>query len=83
MKTQKGIKYLNKYNLNLIFRFWFLGGYKSVIAWILVFVATGTYGIRGGLVVLFLAMFTIIIKGFYKKLWKPYALENLNKDEAK
>lgn len=72
MEKQKGIRYLNRYNLSLIYRFWFLGGYKSVIAWILVFIAAGTYGIRGALIVVFLAMFTIMIKGFYKNLWKPY-----------
>lgn len=80
IKNQQKTNYINKYNFNLILKFWIYSGYKSIITWLFVLVAFRTFGILGGLTILFLVNVTIILKGVYMKIWKKYS-EERNKND--
>lgn len=80
-KNKKGVKYLNRYNLSIISRFMFKSGWKSVFSWLILFIVFGTYKFPGVIVVSFIMFATMILKGAYLRIWKPYDVEEeINKD---
>lgn len=82
-EKKKGIRYLNKYNLDLIINFWFGSGYRSIIAWLFILIGFGTYRMAGVFTVLFVGTISMIIKGIATKMWKPYGKEgNKQKDDT-
>ena len=80
MEKDKGIPYLNSYNMNIILRFLFISGWRSIFVWLLITVAFAVVGVVGVFVVLFVALTTIILKGIYKKMWMKYSTDNINKE---
>ena len=74
-----GIRYFNKYNLGIIFRYFFMGGWRSTIIWLFVLIATGTFKLTGAFIVLLIAISTMILKGVYRGIWKPHNPDETNK----
>lgn len=77
--TENGIPYINWYNLNIILKFLFLSGWRSAFVWLMVTIASFVLRGIGVVVVLFVALITIILKGIYKKMWLPHNPEERNR----
>lgn len=82
-ETNKGVKYLNRYNFKIVFRYFFMSGWRSIVIWLFVLMATGTFGLTGAFIILLSAITTMILKGMYKGMWKPYNQDESNKDGSR
>lgn len=74
------ITYINRYNFDILKKYWFFSGSISTILLVFMLSATGAFGILGFLIVFFVANITIVIRGFQQGIWKPYG-KGVNTDE--